>query len=115
MNIERARLGGREYLSVTSGIYFDAPDLFCGRTYLYLAAHKEGDRFWKPHTIGISIHDNDDFDLGLVYEADGEHFFDVLHELINWMYDHEQGITCYDQICDPLMFFPECDCKRKQW
>lgn len=88
---------------------------FCGRPYVSLVAHKEKSLCWDANTIGITIHDNDDFDVGLIYETNSENFKDVLHELINWMRDHEQGISYYDDIWNEMSFFPELGCKRRRW
>lgn len=70
---------------------------------------------WDANTIGIAIHDNDDFDVGLIYKTDPENFENVLHELINWMRDHEQGRSIYIKIWDTLDFFPDCGCERSRW
>ena len=84
--------------------------------YISLVAHKEDVKYgWKPYEIGIAIHDKDDFDIGLIYRADEEHFFMVLHELINWMRDHEQGISLYEELLNPFEFFPDCGCERRYW
>lgn len=106
-------------LHVESNIYFDDSEYFCGRPYITLFAHKEQTNWWKGCTIAIGIRDNDDFDVGLVYETDKEHFEDVLHELINWMRDHEQGMSFYEDIWDGVYygmnFFPDCGCNRHRW
>lgn len=104
-----------DMLSVTSHIHFDDNAYFCGRPYVYLSAHKKGNKFWEPYRIGIVICDQDDLDIGLVYKTDEEHFFDVLHELINWMRDHEEGITSYEEILEPFTFFPDLGCEREYW
>lgn len=78
-------------LHVESNIYFDYSESFCGRPYVILLAHREPINHWNEYSIAIGIRDNDDFDVGLVYETDKEHFNGVLHELINWMRDHERG------------------------
>lgn len=104
------------HLVVTSNIYFDEKACFCGRPYLCLVAYKEkSDYGWESNQIGIAIHDNDDFDIGLVYTTDTEHFDIVLHELVNWMRDHEQGESIYHDIWDPFNFFLDCGCKREIW
>jgi len=42
-------------------------------------------------------------------------FFNVLHELINWINDLEHGVASYwDYIRDIKGFFPECGCKKKE-
>jgi hypothetical protein len=104
------------HLIVHSSIYFDDEVAFCRRPYVSLAAHKEKYLHWDSNTIGISIHDYDDFDIGIIYKTDDEHFTDVLHELINWMIDHEKGISSYWEMVDnPYEFFPDCGCERKWW
>ena len=57
----------------------------------------------------------DDFDIGLVYKTNAGEFENVLHELINWMHDHEQGISIYDDILNIFDFFPDCGCERTRW
>ena len=90
--------------------------MFCGMPYVHLIAFKEGNAFWSSNMIGIAVHDCDDLDLGLIYHTDSEHFFDVLHELINWMYDHECGINRFDSLWGNIFdFFPDLGCKRKYW
>ena len=52
-----------DHLWVTSNIYFDNKCCFCGRPYVLLVAHKDSNHFWDANTIGIAIHDDDDFDI----------------------------------------------------
>lgn len=102
-------------LQVDSYIYFDETG-FCIRPRVHLLANKDKPLYrWNEYSIGIAVRDYDDFDMGLVYQTDIEHFDDVLHELINWMLDHEQGISLYKNLLDPFEFFPECKCKREMW
>lgn len=72
-----------------SNIYFDYEECFCGRPYIGLHANKEfpstgHDRY----TIVIGVYD--DYDVGLIYKTDENNFTPILHELINWMYDHNK-------------------------
>lgn len=106
---------GYDHLWVWSNIYFDDEQCFCGRPYVSLVAHKEKALCWDANTIGIAIHDNDDFDVGLIYKTDSENFENVLHELINWMRDHEQGRSIYMDIWNTFNFFPDCGCERSRW
>lgn len=67
---------------------------------------------------GIGIADMDDYSIGYIYEPTEEKFFDVLHELINWMHDLEMGLCLYDDYLDKLEsgeFFPNLNCKRMEW
>lgn len=106
-------------LCVKSNIYFDNNEHFCERPYVILLAHKEPINHWNEYSIAIGIRDNDDFDVGLLYEMVEENFENVLHELINWMRDHEQGVSCYEDIWSGIYngmnFFPDCGCKRTRW
>lgn len=104
-----------DHLWVTSNVYFDNEYCFCGRPYISLVAHKDNNGFWDANTIGVAIHDDDDFDIGLVYKTSPDSFENVLHELINWMRDHEQGTSIYDDILDIFDFFPDCGCERNKW
>lgn len=99
---------------VYSGIYFDE-NVFCIRPYVFLVAFKDTDLGWPPNSIGIAIHDYDDFDIGLIYKPSEENYDNVLHELINWMCDHEQGISSYEELLRPNEFFPDCGCERIRW
>ena len=51
------------------------------QTYISLTAHKDKDKFWDANTITIAIHDDDDFDLGMLYKVNPDDFINVLHEL----------------------------------
>ena len=106
---------GYDHLWVLSNIYFDDEQCFCGRPYVSLIAHKEEALCWDANTIGIAIHDNDDFDVGLIYKTNSDNFENVLHELINWMRDHEQGRSIYMDIWNTFDFFPDCGCERSRW
>lgn len=44
-----------------------------------------------------------------------EDFFDVLHELINWMRDHEQGITYWNNAVDRKLFPEFENVERVTW
>lgn len=104
------------YLHVISNIYFDTEECFCGRPYVSLSASKEFASGWKrENTIIIGIHDKDDFDIGLAYKCNSDNFISILHELINWMRDHEQGISNYGDIWNTFEFFPDLGCDRELW
>lgn len=104
-----------DHLTVRSNIYFDN-NIFCGRPYIYLIAFKDKPHFgWDGNIIGIAVHDSDDFDIGLIYKTDTKHFKEVLHELINWMHDHEKGISSLEKLINPKDFFPDCGCERSRW
>jgi hypothetical protein len=102
-------------LIVQSEIYFDDESIFCRRPYVSLFACKEKYLHWNSNTIKIVINDYDDYDIGMIYTTDDEHFTEVLHELINWMIDHEKGSysSYYKLINEPYNFFPDCDCDRQ--
>ena len=44
-----------------------------------------------------------------------EEFFDVLHELINWMRDHEQGITYLDDVISDNLFPEFRNAEMEMW
>ena len=112
MRIEK----NNDYLTVYSNVYFNEEQCFCGRPYIRLIAFKKKImKCWEVNSIGIAILDNDDFHIGLIYETDTKHFESVLHELINWMRDHEQGRSIYMDMWDVFNFFPDCGCMRKLW
>ena len=107
-----------EYLTINGLLHFDDKECFCKQPWIHLIAFKDiHDKWWKDYQIGIAIHDYDDYDIGYVYTAENEEqFFDVLHELINWVNDLEHGVISYwDYIGDIEGFFPDCGCKKERW
>lgn len=103
-------------LLVVSSLFTDEDYIFCGRPEIRLYARKEQDgEWWHAYSIAIKVGDEDDYDMGLIYQTTEETFFEVLHELINWMRDHEQGITIYENIRDLKNFFPDLNCPREYW
>ena len=107
-----------KHLNVSTNIFFDKPMCFCGQTWIHLHANKEEDIGWHPCTIAIGIRDQDDFDVGFVYQANENNFEDILRELVNWMIDHENGISSVDNVFSKknmLEFFPDLDCPRVHW
>ena len=122
MNIERhfykSKKYHSEYLTATGLLHFDDKECFCKQPWISLIAFKDTfDDWWNNYEIGIAIHDYDDYDIGYVYTAENEEqFFNVLHELINWINDLEHGIASYwDYIEDVVGFFPDCGCKKERW
>ena len=63
----------------------------------------------------VQLRDYDDFDIGLIYKTNSDEFENVLHELINWMHDHEQGVGLHENIWNVYEFFPDCGCERTRW
>lgn len=113
MKIEKYHFVKGEALVVNGSIHFDYNFAFCGRPYTFLNAYCG----WNSYQIGVGIRDNDDFDIGCIYTAENkEQFFNVLHELINWMNDLEHGVCFWEEFIDDINgFFPECGCKKERW
>lgn len=104
------------FLEISSEIYFDDEKLFCGRPWVHLFATRDNSSYgWSCYSLRIGITDHDDYHTGLIYQTDEENFDSVLHELVNWMRDHEQGISSYDELVDTMRFFPDCGCERIIW
>ena len=94
-----------ERLFIQSSIFLDNYAGICGRPFITLAAYKDAILWYGPYEIYVHICDYDDFGYGYVYEMrNEEEFFDVLHELVNWMRDHEQGVTYWDDLIDDKLF-----------
>lgn len=114
MRIEKSQklLKARSYID-----FGDENCVFCKMPFVYLVAnYKDSSSGWKPFSIKIIIRDHDDFEYGMLYKTDEEHFFQVLHELINWMVDHEQGISDIGKLFhSPYDFFPDCGCEVELW
>ena len=117
MKIEKYHFVKGEALAVNGNIHFDYNFAFCGRPYVRLITTKNAYCGWKDYQIGVAIHKNGDFDIGYVYTTENEvQFFDVLHELINWMNDLEHGVCFWEEFIDDINgFFPECGCKKEKW
>ena len=106
-----------ERLFVNSAIFLDNYVDICVRPYITLCAYKDVISEWfGPYEIHINICDYDDFGYGYVYRAHNEKdFFNVLHELINWMRDHEQGVTYWDDVVSDNLFPEFRNAEREQW
>ena len=106
-----------EHLTVSAQIKFDDETCFCGHPSVHLRTYYDDFHWGNPYEIRVSLHDMDDYDVGFVYKSDKEHFFDVLHELINWINDLEHGICIYDDyVKDIDGFFPDyLGCEREWW
>ena len=106
-------------LTVNSDIHFDSNWVFCGKPYMYLHAVYDKPMYgWKPYQIAVCVNDRDDFDIGVVYSPTREQFFDVLHEVINWLHDLEMGLCLYGDFVDGVKqgdFFPVLNCERSNW
>lgn len=121
MNIERhfnnSKKYYHEYLTVTGLLHFDDKSVFCGQPWILLQTYKEPfASYINKYEIDVTICDYDDYDIGYAYRPKTEEeFFNVLHELINWINDLEHGVASYwDYIRDIKGFFPECGCKKKE-
>lgn len=91
---------------VTSNIYFDIK-FTCGQTYVTLIADKE------YNYISIVVMDQDNLIIGYEYYPGEDNFFKVLHELINWMNDHENGVSKLDDLFKENFFSNYLGCERE--
>lgn len=117
MIIEKSVSKTYERLFVQSSIFLDNYTGICGRPFITLHAYKDAiSKWYGPYEIYISICDYDDFEYGVSYKAHNEEeFFDALHELINWMRDHEQGITYWDDVVSGNLFPEFENVKKVMW
>lgn len=107
-----------DYLSACSNIYFDERFAFCKGTFVILTASKygTGSKYADDsNTILIDICDHDDYSCGWKYKTEPDKFLDVLHELLNWMRDHENGTSLYIKMLRDEEFIPSLGCQRVQW
>lgn len=106
-----------ERLFVQSSIFLDNYAGIFGLPFITLAAYKDVILEWYgPYEIYMHVCDYDDFDYGCVYKMQNEEeFFDVLHELINWMRDHEHGITYWDDIVNGNLFPEFRNVDKEPW
>ena len=120
MKIEKRRITRHkqtsENLYVSGRLQFYDTQAFCGNVYIILIAFKDNNFLgWHANEIAVHIHDYDDLFEGFIYYPRPEQFFDVLHELINWMNDLEHGILYFDEVFPDIdNFFPKL-CERKRF
>ena len=112
----RTHVEETEYLNIYANIKFDNEEVFCGKPRIILNAMYDKPSFsWSKYEIGVGIRDDDDFDIGYIYKPTKEQFFNVLHELINWIHDIETGCCCWDEFIEDSNFFPNLVCEREKW
>lgn len=117
MIIKRSVSKTYERLIVQSLLFLDNHIGIYERPYITLSAYKDAISEWfGPYEIYINICGYDDFGYGYVYRMQNEEdFFDVLHELINWMRDHEQGITYWDDVISGNLFPEFKSAEMEMW
>ena len=117
MIIKRSVSKTYERLIVQSSIFLDNYIGIFKRPYITLCAYKDATSEWYGlYEIYMHICDYDDFGYGYFYKMrDEEEFFNVLHELINWMRDHEQGITYWGDIVSGNLFPEFKNAERGRW
>lgn len=98
-----------------SDIHFEDEECFCGKPYISLIIFTKKFLTNDAFTILISIHDEDDFDIGLKYTSNLQNFANVFGSLLLWMIKKEKEVSNYDDIWNPFEFFPDCNCERILW
>lgn len=74
--------------------------------------------YWDGNDVRISIRDNDDFDIGVIYEGNTkEEARQIFHELVNFLNDIDGKIVNDDTFFDGnkntiASFFPDLGCPR---
>ena len=106
-----------ERLFVQSSIFLDNHIGIFKRPYITLCAYKDAISEWYgPYEIYMHICDYDDFGYGYVYRMQNEEeFFNILHELINWMRDYEHGITYWDDVISGNLFPEFKNIEKVMW
>ena len=109
-----------ERLFVQSSIFLDNHIGIFKRPYITLCAYKDAisEEWYGPYEIYINIYDYDDFGFGYGYVyrmQNEEEFFNVLHELVNLMKDHEQGIIYWDDVISDNLFPEFKSAERVVW
>ncbi|MDT4370659.1 hypothetical protein RO865_17955 [Blautia faecis] len=120
MIIEKSVSKTYERLFVQSSIFLDNYTGICGRPFITLHAYKDAisEEWYGPYEIYINIYDYDDFGFGYGYVyrmQNEEEFFNVLHELVNLMKDHEQGIIYWDDVISDNLFPEFKSAERVVW
>lgn len=108
-----------ERLFVQSSIFLGNHIGIYERPYITLSAYKDAISEWYgPYEIYMHVcgYDNFGFGYGYVYRMQNEEeFFNVLHELVNLMKDHEQGIIYWDDVISDNLFPEFKSAERVVW
>lgn len=117
MIIEKSVSKTYERLFVQSSIFLDNYTGICGRPFITLHAYKDAiSKWYGPYEIYIHVCGYDNFGYAYVYRMQNEEeFFNILHELVNWMKDHEQGIIYWDDVISDNLFPEFKSAKRERW
>jgi hypothetical protein len=108
MKIEKA---SDKLLHVQSDIFFDKPKGFIGNPHIDLFAVKYPPYNLYP-SVSMCIRDDKRVKYECGYIMDTSKFDEVIHELINWMIDHENGITEYEKFENHEIFPDYVECSR---
>lgn len=100
-----------DLLHVQSDIFFDKSKGFTGNPHIDLLANKYPPYRLYP-SISICVRDNKRIKYECVYIMGVNEFDKVIHELINWMVDHENGITEYRKLENHDLFPDYVGCSR---
>ena len=106
-----------ERLIVQSLLFLDNYAGICRRPYITLSAYKDAISEWYgPYEVYMYICGYDNFGYACVYRMQNEEeFFNILHELINWMRDHEHGITYWDDVVSGNLFPEFKSAEMEMW
>ena len=106
-----------ERLFVQSSIFLGNHIGIYERPYITLSAYKDAISEWYgPYEIYMHVCGYDSFGYAYVYRMQNEEeFFNILHELINWMRDHEQGIIYWDDVISDNLFPEFRNAERELW
>lgn len=116
MIIKRSVSKTYERLIVQSLLFLDNHIGIYERPYITLSAYKDAISEWYgPYEIYMHVCGYD-FGYTYVYRMQNEEeFFDILHELVNWMKDHEHGITYWDDVISGNLFPKFRNAEKVMW
>lgn len=116
MIIKRSVSKTYERLIVQSLLFLDNHIGIYERPYITLSAYKDAISEWYgPYEIYMHVCGYD-FGYAYVYRMQNEEeFFDILHELVNWMKDHEHGITYWDDVISGNLFPEFRNAEKVMW
>lgn len=108
MKIEKA---SDKLLHVQSDIFFDKPKGFIGNPHIDLLVNKYPPYRLHPF-VSMCVRDDKKIRYECIYIMGIKKFDEVIHELINWMIDHENGITEYERFKNHEIFPDYLGCSR---
>lgn len=108
----------KECIIATSSIYLgDIKNLAIQPCILMIAAKENPISGFEKYEINLKICESSHiFNYReIVYKPRKDQFLGILHEILNWMNDVEDGVSFKYDVWNSVDFPPQLDCERDEW